>query len=225
MKFFKINLVVINNFITFVTKPNNMKNLLILIVSILSFSATPQTVKEIEMVTLVNQVRTNPKSFIPVIEAYIKTLEATNTDPFAGIKIKGATVTKKTNNGKSQVNPMIAEAKGLITFLKTQKPVKALTTSPALYTYAKAQAIYMDSIKTLTHIGPNGDSAKKRFTKGFVLCGENCVKAESASDALVILLVDMGNNPKGHRINIFLKEFTQIAVGNTNQYWAQDFGY
>ena len=202
-----------------------MKNLLILIVSILSFTATAQTAKEIEMVTLVNQVRTNPKSFISVVEAYIKTLEATNTDPFGGIKIKGATVTKKTNNGKGQVNPMIAEAKGLIAFLKTQKPVKALTTSPALYTYAKAQSVYMDSIKTLTHAGPNGETASKRFTKGYTLCGENCAKAETASEALVILLIDMGNTPKGHRTNIFLKEFTQIAIGNTNQYWAQDFGY
>jgi uncharacterized protein YkwD len=203
-----------------------MKNLVILIATILSFTATAQTAKEMEMVTLVNQVRTNPKSFIPVVEAYIKTLETnTNDDTFAKIKIKGATVTKKTNNAKSYVNPMIAEAKGLIAFLKTQKSVKALTLSPALYTYAKAQSVYMDSIKTLTHAGPNGESVTKRFTKNFTLCGENCAKAETATEALLLLLIDMGNNPKGHRTNIFLKEFTQIAVGNTNNYWAQDFGY
>lgn len=203
-----------------------MKNLLILIATIFSFTATAQTAKEIEMVTLVNQVRTNPKSFIPVVEDYIKSIETkSKSESFSGVKIKGAIVTKKTNNGLNYVNPMIAEAKALISFLKTQKPVKALTLSPALYKYAKAQSEYMDSIKTLTHAGPNGETATKRFTKGFTLCGENCAKAETANEALLILLIDMGNNPKGHRTNIFLKDFTQIAVGNTNDYWAQDFGY
>jgi len=201
-----------------------MKNLIIIIATILSFTASAQTAEEIEMVVLVNQVRTNPKSFIPVVESYIKALETT-PNPFKDFKIKGVIVTKKTNHGKDVVNPMIAEAKALIVFLKTQKSVKELTLSYNLYIIAASQAEYLDSIKTLTHNGPNGESSTKRFTKGFTLCGENCAIGTTATEALLLLLIDSGNTPKGHRTNIFRKSFTQIAVGNKHQYWVQDFGY
>ena len=201
-----------------------MKNLFIAITIILSLTSSAQTAQETEMFNLVNQVRTNPKSFIPVVEEYIKTLEV-SPESFGGIKLKGVTVTKKTNNAKTITNPLIAEAKDLIIFLKTQKSVKALNVSPSLYVIAKAQADYMDTIKNLTHNGPNGESASKRFTKNFILCGENCATGTSATNVMLSLLIDYGIKDKGHRKNIFLKEFTKIAVGNTNQYWVQDFGY
>lgn len=201
-----------------------MKNLLIIIATILSFTATAQTAKEIEMVTLVNQVRTNPKSFVPAVEAYIKDLEAKQNGGGIKIKIAGAVVTKKSTTVTGNFNGLIAEAKKLIVFLNTQKAIKALTVSPALYVTAKTQAEYIDSIKTLTHDGLN-ESATKRFTKGFTLSGENCAVGTTATNAMIELLVDYGVANKGHRGNIFNKAFTQIAIGNSNEYWVQDFGF
>ena len=124
-----------------------MKNLLIIIATILSFTATAQTAKEIEMVTLVNQVRTNPKSFIPVVEAYMTEMN-TATKTLAG----GVKMTRK-------VNPaLIAELKNLITFLKTVKPVGELKTSTVLYPITKKFVSYLDSVKQITHVGPNGQT-------------------------------------------------------------------
>jgi uncharacterized protein YkwD len=201
-----------------------MKNLLVAITIILSLTSSAQTAQETEMFNLVNQVRTNPKSFILVVEAYIKTLETT-PESFGSIKLKRVTVTKKTNNAKTISNPLIKEAKELIVFLTSQKPLKALTISPSLYVIAKAQSEYIDSIKKLTHDGPNGESVSKRFKNNIILCGENCAASTSATNAMLLLLIDNGVKDKGHRKNIFLKEFTKIAVSNTNQYWVQDFAY
>jgi len=198
-----------------------MKNLLILFITIFSFTITAQTSGELEMINLVNKVRTNPKSFIPVVEAYIKTLE-TKPNPLDSIKIKGATVTKKIHSTNGRLKPLISEANALIFFLNHVKPVNALELSLLLYPIAHTQAEYMDSIKILTHNGSNGN---KRYVKGFILCGENCAIGTTATEALLMLLIDSGNNTKSHRTNIFLKDFTTIAIGNKKDYWVQDFGY
>lgn len=201
-----------------------MRNLLFIIVVLLGFDVIAQNAQETNMVTLVNQVRTNPKSFIPVVEEYIKNLETTN-EPFSNIKINGSTTIKKTNNSKSVVNPLISEAKDLITFLSSVKSVKTLTPCKKLFVSAKEQSVYLDSIKMLTHSGPNGVSSTTRFTKEFNLSGENCVIGKNETEALLMLLIDNGNKSKGHRKAIFSNEFTKIGVGNTNEYWVQDFGY
>lgn len=201
-----------------------MKNLVIIIATILSLTATAQTAKEIEMVTLVNQVRTNPKSFVPAVEAYIKTLEEKQNCGGMKIKITGAVVTKKSTTVTGNFNGLIAEAKKLIVFLNTQKPIKALELSLTLSPIARTQAEYIDSIKTLTHNGLN-ESTTKRFTKGFTLSGENCAVGTTATNAMIELLVDYGVANKGHRTNIFNKAFTKIAIGNSNEYWVQDFAF
>jgi len=199
-----------------------MKNLLILLVTLFSFTATAQTAEEIDMVVLVNQVRTNPKSFVPAVEAYIKTLEA-KTNPFGGVNIKGATVTKKTSNASAAFKPLIAEAKALIVFLNTVKPVKALELSLVLYPVASEQAKYLDSIKQLGHTGANGKSFTKRTSMLATLVGENCATGATATDALLMLLIDYGDKPKGHRANIFNTKYTQMSVAKAGNTWVQDF--
>ncbi len=199
-----------------------MKFLLLLVITILSFTIVGQTSEEIEMITIVNQLRTDPKSFIPVVEDYIKKLKITQEPIF---DIKGVTITKRTNNIKSVNHELITEAKKLILFLNHVTPVKELMISENLYLIAKTQVTYIDSIKTITHAGKNCNSVTKRFTDNFILCGENCVIAPSLTEALLILLIDSGNNSKGHRTNIFLSSFTKISIAHKNQYWVQDFGY
>ena len=59
----------------------SMKKLITIILIICSVSASfAQTAEEIEMVTLINQVRTNPESFIPAVEAYISWYRDWETD-------------------------------------------------------------------------------------------------------------------------------------------------
>lgn len=210
-----------------------MKTLITLILLSLSVTYVGQTQKEIEMIILVNQVRTNPKSFIPVVESYIKTQDSLiqiNNKPLSEkVKLPSTIVITKSTNNYLKVNnyyeERITECKRLITFLKTQKPVKPLTSCSYLYIIASSQVKYIESIKHLTHDGPNGETATKRFTKGYILCGENCAIGETPTKVLLELLIDSGVKDKGHRKNIFLKEFTLISVGNAGNYWVQDFGY
>ena len=182
-----------------------MKHLLITFLVILNLIISAQTTEEINMINQINTVRTNPKSFIPVVESYIKDLESKGSIDTTKFNMKYVKIKSRHNQPieSKRNDTLIAEAKRLITFLKIQKPVKALSMSSKLYTIATAQVIYMDSIKTLTHNGPDGN---KRYTKGFILSGENCSIGKNYTEALLVLLIDFGNERKGHRTNIFLKD-------------------
>jgi uncharacterized protein YkwD len=193
-----------------IRKQKEMKNLLIIIATILSFTASAQTASEKEMFNLVNQVRTNPKSFIPVIEAYIADMSKPK-------KVGSLTVTKK-------VDPsVIAELKSLISFLNTVKPVDSLVFSQNTYIITKLQATFMDSTKQVTHNSFNGDSYAKRIKPLGLTGGENCTTGADAKTAMILLLLDYKATEKGHRNNIFNPTYTKLSVGNSGAYWVQDF--
>lgn len=201
-----------------------MKNLIIIAFLTLTTVILGQTASELEMINLINQVRTNPKSFIPVVENYIKNIES-NSNGFDNIKIKGAVVTKKTNHKPEGMNQYIDAAKELIVFLNTQKPVKSLEFKPELYKMTKCQAIFLDSTKQVTHDGPNGTSFMFRTKNCGYLLGENCGTGQTATDVMLQLLMDVGVKNKGHRTNIFKADYKILSVGNSSKYWVQDFGY
>jgi uncharacterized protein YkwD len=192
-----------------------MKKLITIILVFSSLSASfAQTAKEKEMVVMVNQVRTNPKSFIPVVEEYIKNVESGNN--VTGSKIK-MTITS---------NPkMIAEAKALIVFLNTVKPVDSLKTSSVLYPITKSHVEYLDSIKSLSHTGRNGQTLADRTKSTGLTCGENVTTGGDVKLAMLFLLIDYNATVKGHRNNIFNAKYTKIAVANSNGYWVQDFAF
>lgn len=186
-----------------------MKNLILIIATFLTLGATAQTNEEIEMVTLVNQVRTNPKSFIPIVEAY-------------KASIGKEKYTNKTTGGKID---MVAECNTLISFLKSVKPVSALELSLILYPVTKSQAKYLDSTKQCGHTGPNGQTLLDR-TKGLgLLVGENCVSnnGKSITETLIQLLLDAGLKEKSHRANIFNPKYSQISVAKIGSVLVQDF--
>jgi uncharacterized protein YkwD len=202
-----------------------MKKLLFILAILLSFTATSQTAEELEMVDLVNQVRTNPKSFIPVIEDYIKTLES-KSNVFADIKITGAIVTKKTNNASTFYNTLVCEAKKLIIFLNNVKPVCSLELSNVLYPITKNHATYLDSINILSHIGPNGQTLSDRTKNTSLMVGENCAhNSTTAINTLTQLLIDLGVKSKGHRNNIFNPKYKKISVARVGDVWVQNFSF
>lgn len=188
-----------------------MKNLLILIATILSFTTNAQTAKEIEMIALVNQIRTNPKSFIPVIESYIVSVKK--------LKSLGGTITNK----RTGIVDGVVEGNALIAFLKIQKPVKALELSVILYPVTKSHANYLDSTKQVSHTGPNCQTLAQRTKSSGLLVGENVGTGITATDVMIQLLLDLSSSTKGHRTNIFNPKYTQLSVGNTGNVWVQDF--
>jgi uncharacterized protein YkwD len=194
-----------------------MRILILLILTFLSLNATSQTSDEIEMIVLVNKVRTNPQSLIPAVEDYIKSITEL-------INHKG-NFTLKSNPNKNINAEVISEAKKLIAFLRTAKSVNTLELSLVLYPITKSHAQYLDSINQLKHTGPNGEPFANRFKNTGLMCGENCVISSSAINGLILLLIDLGNKDKGHRDNIFNPKYTQIAVGKFGNTWVQDFAY
>lgn len=191
-----------------------MKNLLILIATILSLTSTAQTAKEIEMVNLVNQVRTNPKSFVPVVEAYITEVSTPWVIIINGVSHKGS----------RKIDPaLVSELKQLIVFLNTVKPVSELKMSSVLYPITKQFVTYLDSTKQVGHVGPNGQSLLQRTKSTGLTCGENSTVGDDANHAMVLLLLDFKGKTKGHRDNIFRVAYTKISVANSGAYWVQDF--
>lgn len=185
-----------------------MRKLLILAITALSVVSSAQTFEEKEMLSLVNQVRTNPKSFIPLVEDYIKSIE------------KGISYGIKYNRG---IN-VIYEANNLIDFLNHANPIDSLIESDDLYPFTKNQALYSDSIKQCTHIDSHGELLSDKINSNKVLCGENCTyNASNAKYVLIEWLLDIGNKDKGHRANIFNTKFTKTAVGKVGDYWVEDF--
>jgi uncharacterized protein YkwD len=191
-----------------------MKNIIIIIATILSFTATAQTAKEIEMVTIVNQVRTNPKSFIPVVEAYIAEMSSPKIMVFGGKVVKA---TRK-------IDPaLITELKFLVSFLKTVKPVNALELSLATYSITKTQVNFLDSTKQVTHTNAKGETYAKRLNALGLTGGENCTTGDDVNHAMILLLLDFKAEVKAHRNNIFNPKYTKLSVGNSGNFWVQDF--
>ena len=182
-----------------------------LFVTLSTFAQTPD---EAEMFNLINEVRTNPKSFVPVVEAYIADLNTVKIINVNGVKM---TVTKKVDQ------TLVKEAKELIKFLNTAKPVSSLSLSKATYDIAKKQVVFMDSTKQVTHNGPNGVTFAER-TKGFLI-GENCTAGNNAKQAMLLLLLDYRAIVKGHRNNILNPQYTKVSVAKSGNYWVQDFTY
>lgn len=197
-----------------------MKKLLIIIATILSFTASAQTSEEIDMVILLNQVRTNPTSFIPAVEAYIAKIEAEKA-AFAKLT-KNATV--KGDFFKTK-NEILIEAKALIGFLKTVQPVKALELSVYLYPTTKSHSQYLDSTNQMTHIGHNGQTLTQRTKNLSLLVGENCGIGATPTELMLQLLIDYKVEGKGHRANIFSTKYSQVSAAKTGTTWVQDFAF
>ncbi len=196
-----------------------MKKLLVIIATIFSITATAQTVEEIDMLILVNKVRTDPKSFIPVVENYISSITKLSKN---NVKYSYRSKPNKDIN-----NDIIVEAQGLIIFLKKTKSVSPLELSLVLYPLVKSHAQYLDSTKQLTHNGPNGQSFNDRIKSaglGRLFVGENCIlNTSTQSNVLLQWLLDLGVSGKGHRVNIFNINYKQSAIAKIGDTWVEDF--
>ena len=208
------------------SKSYEMKNIITLILISLSFVIKAQSVEEFDMLNMINEIRINPKSFIPRVEAYIKKLESASTLTFTNPNIK---ITKSKNDGLNE--KLIIEAKDLIVFLNNQKSVRALGFNNKLYHITKKHANYLDSTKTVSHDGPDGETLAIRTQSiGFSVL-ENVCSVNNANnrntviDALLQFLLDYGVANKPHRANLFNEKASNMAVAKTGDIWVQNFTY
>lgn len=154
-------------------------------------------------------MRTDPKSFIPELEAFNKTFQGRQVT----VQIGKKNVTLQTNEGTKPVTE-------LIEFLKEQKPMEALKMNEALRNASCLHVLDQGPAGEEGHKSTNGTSFLQRvheqhLNKTGYLLGENIAYgSDDAKSALLTLAIDDGVHGRGHRKNIFAEHFSQVGICN-----------
>jgi hypothetical protein len=118
--------------------------------------------------------------------------------------------------------PVIGNSSGAITeavrFLENQKPGRALTTSPGLTQAALSHVLDCGTRGIKGHVGSDGSHVNRRanrFGQWEGRIAENISYGQlSARDTVVLLLIDEGVRDRGHRQNIFQRDFRLVGVAS-----------
>ena len=174
------------------------------------------------MVDKINEIRVNPKSFIPEIKSYIGSNERM-------LKlITSGKVKITSNNGMTNADVIksnIDAAKELINELNNTKSLPKLTFNTKMYSVTKAHGQFLDSIKTMQHQDKNGGLANDRMKGlGFTVVTENLVIDNGrVISALIVLLVDARIEGRGHRKNLLDSRVKFVSVSTNGTVWVQNF--
>lgn len=150
-----------------------------------------------------NQVRRDPQSYIPKLEAMLKCFDGT-------LYRKPGKIPLRTNEGPSAI-------KECIDFLRTAKPICELTFSDGMSQACQDHANDLGPKGKVSHTGSDGSSFSQRLERygdwmGTV--GENCeFGGDTGEEVIISLLVDDGVTSRGHRKNIFNSEFKVVGIG------------
>lgn len=160
---------------------------------------------EREIIAEHSRVRQNPQSYIPILEAYLASMDRDGDIP-GGC---GANCTLVTNEGQAAVEEAIA-------FLQTQPPVGPVEYSGEIANVAKSHAQAQRN-GAIGHVDAQGNRSTQRLSMAgieFSSVGENIdYGSTSAQEVLVSLIVDDGVADRGHRINIFEPDWTTAGAG------------
>lgn len=159
-----------------------------------------------EIVLALNNVRLNPKSFIPIAEAH---LESFTDDTHYKDKNGRENMKIRTREGKTAVLECIE-------FLKKAEPVRAINSNLFLQGSAMDHVKDLSDNNTLSHSSSNGEALQQRIEKhgtwrgtiGEIIdCGNN-----TAENIVLMQLIDDGTPSRGHRLNCLNPDFLQVGA-------------
>ena len=220
-----------------------MRNLLMIILGVITVSITAQTDMDSLMFNEINNLRSNPKSYIPLIESYITTQEKMKdlirkgkfkTTSTSGIMTRDNKMKNpKTISGIPCVNRNIAAAKELILELKKLKKLNSLIFNESMDSITDKHGKYLDSTNTSGHYGPNKETISDRFnnftlkkiSENVCSVGSFVYKRQNVKPIIVNLLVDAGIDNRSHRKNILDPKARFISIYMSKKTCIQNFAF